>query len=547
MKNSRPIIAFVIVLGIFDSLLHGGLLFFITSAISDKPLFTPKKYNWVLFVAIIVSSLVITKIFQMYMIRLTNNILYDLEVEILSKLRYSSFDRFESLGNEMVYNAINDAKVLAYVPQVFLNAFNSIVIILCCIGYLFWISWFGCLCLLLLMSGLLIFYLIRNRDIEKELNTKRTLENQYYRYLDDMLKGFRELKMNSNRHDRLFDHFLIRNRLTGRDISIASYNKYLDNELTGSYSWYIIIGVILFVLPGLVHLTGEKTSGFLIAVLYLIGPITLLISLIPTYTVVKIALERLDVFEDKIGAALDGKRKQSVPMPDVPFESIRFEGVTFVYNSREIGQSFLLEPIDLLIQRGEVVFITGGNGSGKSTFGYLLTGLYRPGAGSIYLNGSEVTEDNRASYRDLISAIFSDNYLFNENYDEFDLGNSNRQLLEFIELLQMTHILKPDEGKNKMDKALSRGQQKRLALIYALLENKQIIFMDEWAAEQDPRFRAYFYNTVLPKLKEMGKTVILITHDDDYYRCASRIIKFNYGRIVSDTLTAAFQEARSFE
>jgi len=228
-------------------------------------------------------------------------------------------------------------------------------------------------------------------------------------------------------------------------------------------------------------------------------------------------------------------------MPDVPFESIRFEAVSFLYASREFGQPFLLEPIDLLIRRGEIVFITGGNGSGKSTFGYLLTGLYRPGAGSIYLNGSEVTEDNHSSYRDLIAAIFSDNYLFSENYDEFDLANSNLQLLEFIELLQMTHILKPDKGKTPLDKNLSRGQQKRLALIYALLENKQIIFMDEWAAEQDPRFRAYFYGTVLQKLKEMGKTVILITHDDDYYTYASRVIKFNYGRIVADIHNETFQ------
>jgi ABC-type siderophore export system fused ATPase/permease subunit len=99
----------------------------------------------------------------------------------------------------------------------------------------------------------------------------------------------------------------------------------------------------------------------------------------------------------------------------------------------------------------------------------------------------------------------------------------------------MDDILKINYVKDTVEKTLSKGQQKRLALILALLEKKEIIVMDEWAAEQDPQFRKYFYRNILPALKADGKTLILISHDDQYFDCADRVLKFEYGKIVEPT------------
>jgi ABC-type siderophore export system fused ATPase/permease subunit len=93
-------------------------------------------------------------------------------------------------------------------------------------------------------------------------------------------------------------------------------------------------------------------------------------------------------------------------------------------------------------------------------------------------------------------------------------------------------FLRENEGMIRTD--LSKGQQKRLSLIYAMLEDKELMVLDEWAAEQDPAFRQYFYTEILKNLKQSGKTLIMATHDDEYYRCADRVIKFNYGKIISD-------------
>ena len=93
-----------------------------------------------------------------------------------------------------------------------------------------------------------------------------------------------------------------------------------------------------------------------------------------------------------------------------------------------------------------------------------------------------------------------------------------------------------------MKTTLSKGQQKRVAFINSLFENKDLIILDEWAAEQDPEFRAFFYQNIIPNLKERGKTVIAVTHDDAYFDQAQRLVKFNYGKIVQDQVLLAQEQ-----
>ncbi len=78
---------------------------------------------------------------------------------------------------------------------------------------------------------------------------------------------------------------------------------------------------------------------------------------------------------------------------------------------------------------------------------------------------------------------------------------------------------------------LSQGQRKRLALLTAYLEDRSIYLFDEWAAEQDPYFREIFYQQLLPELKQRGKTVVVITHDDRYFHLADKLIKLDYGKL----------------
>ncbi|HVR09198.1 MAG TPA: ATP-binding cassette domain-containing protein, partial [Thermoanaerobaculia bacterium] len=178
------------------------------------------------------------------------------------------------------------------------------------------------------------------------------------------------------------------------------------------------------------------------------------------------------------------------------------------------------------------VFITGGNGSGKSTLGKLLTGLYVPDAGSLRVDGKAVTSENRESYRQLFSAVFADFYLFAGLIGD-GAGDLDAMAREYLLRLGLDKKVKIAGGSlSNLD--LSQGQRKRLALLVAYMEQRSIYLFDEWAADQDPHFKAIFYHDLLPDLKARGKTVFVISHDDQYYALADRLIKMKDGQIEWD-------------
>jgi putative ATP-binding cassette transporter len=190
---------------------------------------------------------------------------------------------------------------------------------------------------------------------------------------------------------------------------------------------------------------------------------------------------------------------------------------------------FLLGPLSLSLRPGEITYIVGGNGSGKSTLAKLITGLYTPQTGTIYLNGVAITEANQEWYRQHFSAIFSDFYLF-DRYLGFNHAGLDQEVETYLKQLQLDHKVQVKDGMLSTTR-LSQGQRKRLALLTAYLEDRPIYLFDEWASDQEPRFRDLFYKEILVKLKERGKTVIVITHDDRYFHLADHIIKLDYGKV----------------
>ncbi|MFD3595083.1 ATP-binding cassette domain-containing protein [Nocardia sp. NPDC058640] len=190
---------------------------------------------------------------------------------------------------------------------------------------------------------------------------------------------------------------------------------------------------------------------------------------------------------------------------------------------------FRLGPINLVFEPGQITFIVGGNGSGKSTLAKLITGLYVPRTGSLSLNGERIDHDNIEWYRQNSSAVFTDFHLF-EDYLGFDRPGIDAEVQRYLDELQIAHKVTVENGSlSTVD--LSQGQRKRLALLTALLEDRQIYVFDEWAADQEPRFREVFYREILTDLKRRGKTVIVITHDDRYFDCADQLVKLDFGLV----------------
>jgi putative ATP-binding cassette transporter len=193
------------------------------------------------------------------------------------------------------------------------------------------------------------------------------------------------------------------------------------------------------------------------------------------------------------------------------------------------GSGFRLGPLDLAFEPGQITFVVGGNGSGKSTLAKLITGLYVPETGFVTLNGEKIEHGNVEWFRQNCSAIFTDFHLF-EDFVGLDRPGIDDEVRRYLAELQLADKVTVQDGRLSTI-ALSQGQRKRLALLTALLDDRSIYVFDEWAADQEPRFRDVFYSDILIGLKRRGKTVVVITHDDRYFHCADQIVKLDFGQV----------------
>jgi putative ATP-binding cassette transporter len=300
--------------------------------------------------------------------------------------------------------------------------------------------------------------------------------------------------------------------------------------------FYLLIGFLLFLVPAWSNLGTPTLAAFALTLLFLVRPITDMMNAIPNLRQAEISLRKIQQLEQALGVP------DAAPATPDPFAaggavSLRLDGVCHHYPAPTGEGSFMLGPIDLDIRQGEILYIVGGNGSGKTTLAMLLLGFYEPEGGAIRLNGVALDAANLEHYRRYFSAVFADFHLF-EQLLETDEETLGARANHYVQRLAMGHKVRVANGKfSTID--LSSGQRKRLALVSAYLEDRAVYVFDEWAADQDPAFKAIFYTELLPELKAAGKTVIIITHDDAYFSHADRIVKLADGQLQHDSATLA--------
>jgi ABC-type siderophore export system, fused ATPase and permease components len=288
---------------------------------------------------------------------------------------------------------------------------------------------------------------------------------------------------------------------------------------------FFVIGVTCFIFVNYYAVEVEHLVGVVMTLLYIAGPISIILSAIPELAVAGISYNKLNSI---VGDLPDEGVSHHVSV--VPeWKTIRLDKLCYQYSGHSGEPGFSIGPFDLNIQRGEITFIAGGNGSGKSTLSKLLTLHYRPSAGDIYFDSVKLSKDNIAEYRNIVSAIFTDFYLFRNLLMTID-KRVEGEVKYYLNRLKLNGKVKLD-GDAFSTLALSDGQKKRLALLVAFIEDKQLYLFDEWAADQDPEFKGIFYNEILPALKKAGKAVVVITHDDRYFDLADKLVVMENGRI----------------
>jgi putative ATP-binding cassette transporter len=314
-----------------------------------------------------------------------------------------------------------------------------------------------------------------------------------------------------------------------RFASRSAMFKFVNAFMVGESMLIVVLGAVTFAIPTLIpEIKTSTLMSFIMVLLYLIGPVTSILNAIPGLTQMRIAWQRVQALIKQIPANIEGQTfdKPRLPSQLEEVKDISAKGVFFEYSAKEESEKFAVGPLDFDAKKGEIIFVIGGNGSGKTTLAKLLTGLYIPDEGSIAINGKKISNDQLGEY---FSVIFGDYHLFEKLYD-VDMTGKEQELNEYLGMLRLKEKVNVT-GNAFSTVELSGGQRKRLALLRCYLEDRPVYLFDEVAADQDPEFRKFFYRNLLMKMKEKGKTVIAITHDDHYFDVADRVVKMDMGKI----------------
>jgi putative pyoverdin transport system ATP-binding/permease protein len=353
------------------------------------------------------------------------------------------------------------------------------------------------------------------------------------KHLRALTNGIKELKSHRGRRAAFFKEHLETTAGSLMENNISAFRMYAGAASWGQTLVFVVIGLYLFVLPRANNADGVALTGYTLALLYLMTPLQVIMNLLPQLGRANVAL--LTVQE--LGFTLAQDKPEILSDKDdplAPWQRLELKSVTHAYRGENESESFMLGPIDLTIKAGETIFVIGGNGSGKTTLIKLIVGLYSAENGHIYLDRTQIQEDDLEKYRQNFSVVFADSFLF-EDLLGLRSPDLESQAQDYLLKLKLAHKVNLSNGKLSTIE-LSQGQRKRLALLTAYLENRPIYVFDEWAADQDPYFKDVFYTHLLPELKMRGKTVIVISHDDRYFQAADRIIKLDEGRLVSDSI-----------
>lgn len=525
-------IAFSIIQGVTSGAIIAFLNTFFQNLLvqdSTKP-FSYGQQEVFLYGGLILINLIFSRQLSVATTKYTKTMVHNIRMRIVNKLKDVEYRSFEQIGEEDIFTIlIRDTHRISSGSNTFLNLFSSIVIVIVCLAYLFFIFPLGLLITVVMISLGFGIYLVKQKGINKELKEARELESVFFSQMKDFVSGFKELKLSNKKINDIFSNYIYKTSDTSKNLIIRSMTKYIDNNLLASIFLYSLIGIIIFLFPFLIVDLTEVYS-FLLVVIYILGPIKSIADSIPNIAMINIAINQVKKMEiDVMSLSNEEIITTNEYEKDTMVNNIVFKDVMFSYEN-EKEKNFELGPINLDIKRGKTYLICGENGAGKTTFLKLLVGLYKPKKGEISLNGRLLQLKDYQNYRELFSVIYSDYYLFKNLYGHDDSVSDDINYL----LSKMGIEDKVSIDNNKLSTLnLSSGQKKRLALILSLVENKNIIVLDEWAAEQDPGFKRFFYEEIVPKMKSDGKTVILISHDEKYFNSLDTIIEIDNDGIYS--------------
>lgn len=469
---------------------------------------------------------------------LSHRTTYRLRVDLCRQVANSPLRTIEDLGESRILAALTeDIAQLTYAMTRFPTLSVNCVIVVGCLVYIGLLSPLLLLCFGLFLAFSVSSVKLAGRPAARRMRKAREAWDQLVGHFHGLTGGIKELQLHDRRRQDFFDRALEPAAEQQRRYRLQAAWIYAGVNSWSQALFFALIGLLMYGLGDRMGIGTDALTRFVVTGFFLRGHLIPLVEMIPNFQEAAVALEKVERLGVSLAApAEDENDDEAKPGFESPGESpvcetIELVGVEHNYYREREERNFRLGPIDLRLRAGEILFLTGGNGSGKTTLAKLLTGLYRPEAGEIRVDGQPVDTSREGWYRQHFSAVFTDFHLFDGLYGFAERNvDLDRRANEYLAGLQLDHKVRIDDGSLSTTE-LSRGQRKRLALLTAYLENRPVYVLDEWASDQDPEFKRLFYTSILADLKARNKIVVVISHDDHYFHVADRIVKLAEGRL----------------
>lgn len=471
-------------------------------------------------------------------INLTKNIRLDLYKRIMT----APIDVLEKLGSpKLIATITTDVGRIVFGARLIPDILVNIVTIIGLLGFLMYLNmevfWFV---MGAITFGIITFQLpILASNFYFEQSRKKVDDLQ--EAIRGLIYGAKELKLNDVKSRTYFRDVLLSNEIDVRKSDKIGNTIVQVASNYGDMISFFVIGIVTFIFINYESISNEELVGVVMALLYITSPIAIVLNSLPQLVLAKVSMRKVNSIFDEI-------QPEDICDNVVPLEAwneISFSKVSYQYQTKNKSEAFKVGPVDFTINKSSITFIVGGNGSGKSTLSKLLTLHHAPTSGVIKFGKTIIDKSTIKSARQYISSIYSDYYLFDRLLD----GNHDSkkdEIQRYLKELGLDSKVVIENG-HFSTLNLSDGQKRRLALLVAFLENKELYLFDEWAADQDPMFKNFFYYTVLPQLKNAGKAVVVISHDDRYFDIADKVITMENGILLSCTSSEFKEDERKVE
>ena len=541
----------VILLNLVNAAVSVGIIAYINHTFISQPVFDTLSWLNLAQFSLLVLLLLVTTFFSQYALtRLGHRFVYELRTKLVKQIIDTTVPQIDHLGSARLLASLSSD--IQSITVAFVRMPELVQGIILSVGVGLYLGWLSLPLLFIVMFWIVMTIWISTilvKHVYTHLTELREINDALYQDYQSIIEGRKELALNQHRAEKLYtDDFLAHAKSYEKTVT-KSDTFHLSAVNWSNIMMFASIGIVFAVANYLDIPMGVATT-FSLTILFMQSPLLHAVGAYPTLQTAQVALEKiqsLELAEHQPSFATDTVAQdwQSITLNNINY---RYVGSSNSSNAPDTAvndnaqnsdnsdnnqnpANNILKSVNLTLQRGDVVFLIGANGSGKSTLAKIITGIFTPTTGTVQVDGQSVNSENNADFRQLFSAIFSDQHLFKQliGYQ----GNEPDAALvsDWLHQLNLQEKVSVSDHKLSTDK-LSQGQRKRLAMLIAVAEQKEILLLDEWAADQDPAFRRVFYQTLIPELKAMGKTLFIISHDDGYFEHADRLLLMKEGRLI---------------